>query len=105
MSKAIKSLADGQLATTKGTLYTAPTSKQAIVTGGRFNNTTTSTVTVKIYFKKSGGTSRRIDRFEIPPEGKGLLKDEVTLEAGDIIEGEADAGSTIDYVLSGVENS
>ena len=105
MSRAIKSLADGQLATSKGTLYTAPTSKQAIVTGGRFNNTTTSTVTVKIYFKKSGGTSRRIDRFEIPPEGKGILNDEITLEAADILEGEADVGTAIDYKISGVENS
>ena len=105
MSKAIKSLADGQLATSKGTLYTAPTSKQAIVTGGRFNNITTSTVTVKIYFKATGGTSRRIDRFEIPPEGKGILKDEITLEAADIIEGEATIPSAVDYVISGVENS
>ena len=31
--------------------------------------------------------------------------DEITLEAGDIIEGDAAAATVVDYVISGVENA
>lgn len=105
MSLDIKSLSDGVLGTTKATLYTVPAAKQTIFKRGVFSNTSTGTVTVEIYFKASGGTSRRIERFEIPPEGTGKLQDEVTLEVGEIIEGKADSGSAIDFVLSGVERA
>lgn len=105
MTIKIKSLADGQLTTSKATLYTAPAATQAIVKKIPLVNTSTSTVTVILYFKASGGTSRRILRAEIPPEGTTVMDDEQTLEAADIIEGEATIGSTVDYTISGVENS
>jgi len=105
MTRFIKSLADGQLGSTKATLYTAPTSKQAVISRISFANTTTSTVVCKLYFKASGGTSRRIERFELGDEGTAKMEDEITLEAGDIIEGECSVGSVVDYVCSGVENS
>ncbi len=104
MTIAIKSLADGQLATSKGTLYTAPSATQTIIKRISYVNTSTSDVTVKLYFKASGGTSRRIDRAELSNEGKGIMDNEVTLEAADIIEGEATIGSVVDFVISGVEN-
>ena len=105
MTIAIKSLEDGQLGTTKATLYTAPAATQAIVKRITLVNTSSGTVNVKLYFKAGGGTSRRIYKAVLGDEGTGIMKDEVTLEAADIIEGEADAGSVIDYVISGVENA
>ena len=107
MAKAIKSLADGQLGTTKTTLYTAPTSKQAVVSRITLVNTSSGTVNVNLYFKASGGTSRRIIPKDMEMAGRYLavMDDELTLEAADIIEGDANVGSVIDYVISGVENS
>ncbi len=105
MTTFIKSLSDGQLATSKTTLYTAPAAKQAIIKRVTLVNTSSGSVDVKLYFKASGGTSRRIFKAVLGDEGTGIMDNEVTLEAADIIEGEADAGSTVDYVLSGVENS
>ena len=105
MTIEIKSLADGQLATSKGTLYTAPADTQAIIKKITLVNTSSGVVSVKLYFKASGGTSRRIYKAILGDEGTGIMNSEVTLEAADIIEGEADTGSTIDYVISGVENA
>lgn len=105
MTIAIKSLADGQLAASKGALYTTPASTQAIVKRITLVNTSTGDVNVKLYFKASGGTSRRIYKAVLGDEGRGVMNDEVTLEAADIIEGEASIGSAIDFVISGVENA
>lgn len=106
-TKYIKSLADGQLGTTKATLYTAPAATQAIVEKINLVNTSSGTVKVNLYFKASGGTSRRIIPYDMELEGyySAVVDDEITLEAADIIEGDANAGSVVDYTLSGVENS
>ncbi len=101
----IKSLADGQVATSKGTIYTAPTGKTAVVTNVKMVNTSSGPVKVNLYFKASGGTSRRIFPKDLEIEGGGLaiMDNEQTMEAGDIIEADATSGSTIDYSVNGVE--
>ena len=105
MTVNIKSLGDGQLATSKGALYTCPTSTQAIITTITLSNTSSSTVAVNLYF--SSGTSRRIIPKDTEVEGNGLLvvDDVQTLEAADIIEGDASIGTTVDYTISGVEEA
>ena len=106
MTVAIKSLGDGQLATSKGTLYTAPASTQTIVMTINLTNTSTSTVGVNLYFKASGGTSRNIFQVdEMPAKGTAIMDDVQTLGAADIIEGDASVGTTIDYTISGVEEA
>ena len=108
MTTAIKSLADGQLANSKGTLYTAPAATQAIVQSIVLVNQNSSAETINIYFKASGGTSR-----EIIPVGTSLaaygmmqvLDAPLTLEAADIIEGVTTTASKVNYIISGVENS
>lgn len=107
MTVAIKSLADGQLANSKGTIYTTPASTQAIVKNIILVNTNTATETVNLYFKKSGGTSRRIIPKDTSlPAGNSLVMDDlITLEAAGIIEGDSTTGSKTDYVLNGVEES
>ncbi len=107
MTIAIKSLADGVLGTTKATLYTAPAATQTIIKKITLVNTSSGPVTVNLYFKATGGTSRRITPKDLEIGGNGLavMDDELTLEAADIIEGDATAGNTVDFVLSGVENA
>ena len=100
-----KSLADGQLAAAKATLYTVPASTETIITSIKLVNTDGSARTVNLYIKVSGGTSRRI----IPKDmslGAGYMCEEdqrFTLEAGDIIEGDASAATVVDYIIFGAE--
>ncbi len=108
MTVSIKSLSDGQLANSKGTLYTAPTSKQAIVKSIHLCNTNSSAETVNIYFKASGGTSRYIIKgvsLAASASTEVLPVSDITLEAADIIEGDTTNASKVDYILSGIENS
>lgn len=103
---AIKSLADGQLGTTKATLYTTPEATQTIVDHIKLTNTSSSMTKCNLYFKASGGTSRRIIPYDMELEAYASFKsDKEMLEAADIIEGDADTASVIDYVLKGIENS
>jgi len=103
----IKSLADGQLAAAKGTIYTTPAATQTIVKKITLVNTETTTETVNLYFKASGGTSRRIIPKDTLLVASALLvmDDEVTLEAADIIEGDTTTAGVVDFVCSGIENS
>lgn len=101
-----QTLADGQLPNTKGTLYTVPVGKVAHITIVSLVNADTASHTVNLYVKRSGGTSRRIigkavnlpvgADYQFPDNAKGLK-----LSAGDLIEGDADAASKVDYLISG----
>lgn len=106
MAFTTKALANGQLANTKGTLYTTPGATQTIVKTITLVNTGASTRTINIYLNTSG-TSRRII-----PKDTSLLTGEafyidlnLTLEAADLIEGDASAATEIDYTISGIEEA
>lgn len=108
MTVDIKSLADGQLASpSKATLYTAPAATQAVVNCITLVNTDGSARTVNLYFKASGGTSRRIIPKDLSlAAGAGFAYDKsISLEAADILEGDASAATVVDYVINGVENA
>ena len=105
---AIKALADGQLGTTKATLYSTSTDPdtQAIIERIKLTNTTSGMIKCNLYFLASGGTSRRIIPYDSELEAYAYFKsDPEKLEAGDAIQGDANAASAIDYVISGIENS
>jgi len=103
----IKSLADGQLVAAKAILYTVPAAIAAILKTISYVNTDIAARDVNLYIKPSGGVSRRI----IPKDmelGIGYMMvydDELTLEAGDVIEGDASAANVVDYSISGVEKA
>lgn len=104
---AIKSLSDGQLAAAKGTIYTTPAATQTIAKKITLVNTHTSAEAVNLYFKASGGTSRRIipKDYSLATGAELVMRDEVFLEAADILEGDTTTASKVDFVISGVENS
>ena len=68
----VKALADGQLAATKGALYTTPGSATAIIRSIILVNTDSSARTVNLYVQRDGSNSRRII-----PEGLSLEADQV----------------------------
>lgn len=108
MTVSIKALADGQLAATKGTLYTTPASTETIITTITLVNTDSSARTVNLYAQRDGTNSRRIipEALSLAADGGTLVFDnKITLEAADLIEGDASAASVVDYVISGVEEA
>ena len=103
----IKLLADGQLPNAKGTLYTVPGGTTAIIKTITYVNTESSTRTVNLYLKDSVGASRRIIPMNMSM-GIGYMavyNNELTLEAGDLIEGDASVATVVDYTINGVEKS
>lgn len=101
----VKSLGDGQVATSKGTIYTVPADTASVVMNVKMVNTTGGTVKVNLYYKASGGTSRRILPKDLEIAGGNLvvMDDEETMEAGDVLEADATIGSAIDYVVNGIQ--
>jgi len=104
---AIKSLADGQLAAAKATIYTSPTATQTIVQSIVLVNSHTSALVVNLYFKASGGTSRRISPKDYSLAAGAMMEIDkaVTLEAADILEGSGGTASLVDFTISGIQNS
>lgn len=103
MAITIKSLGDGQLASSKGTLYTVPASTSIILKSITLVNTDTSLRTVNLYVKPAAASRRIIPvDFELPAGQAQTFETEVYLEAADLIEGDASVASKVDYVMSGI---
>ena len=107
MTVTIKALADGQLAATKGELYPAPSSTEAIIRSITLVNTDSVTRTVNLYVKRDGTNSRRIIPKDLSLVAGASLEHNsvVTLEAADVLEGDASAADVVDYVINGVEET
>lgn len=99
------SLADGQVASTKGTIYTVPAGKRALVNFIRFVSTTATVQTINVYVKRSGSTSRRLMRFANVQQWEAVYPlqpdEEITLSAGDVIEADTTTATAVDYFISG----
>lgn len=104
MSLSIKALADGQLASSKGTLYTTPGSTQAIVKSITLYNSGAGTNVCKIYANRTG-TSRVIFRVSLETLEHAQFVTPITLEAADLIEGDATSPTEVDYTINGTQNA
>jgi hypothetical protein len=100
-----KPLGDGQLPTTKGTLYTVPASTTAYVKRVAFFNTNATEQTILVYLNLSG-VSRLWRRYVLAQnESADLLEhgDALLLAAGDLLEAQTTTGSAVDYIVMGIE--
>jgi hypothetical protein len=106
MALTIKNLFAAQLGTgANTTLYTVPTGKAAIVKNLRCVNRDTSQRTFNLYMKTAAGTAQLItpQNMVLPAGGLAVEENEVTLAAGDQIQGDASVASKVDCVISGIE--
>lgn len=106
MAVSVKQLANGQLAAAKATLYTTPGATQAVIRSITLVNTDSSARTVNLYVNGTG-TSRRITPKDLSLAAGTMHEIDrvITLEAADIVEGDASVANVVDYVISGVENA
>src|SRR3990167_7614011 len=98
-------LGNGQLAGTEGDLYLVPGATQAAVKSVTLHNTDVVTLNIKLYIKKSAGTSRKIVDVNLAAGYEMVVGDLVTLGAGDALRGYAGTAAKIDYTVSGVEKT
>ena len=102
-----RSLSDGQLVSSKSTIYTVPGATSTVVKMITFVNTNSTSEKVNLYIKPNGSTSRRV----IPEDmslnaGYSLEYDApLFLETGDIIEADAETASVVDFIILGVEKN
>ncbi len=102
MAFTANSLADGQLATSAGTLYTA-TAVKAYLKNLFLFNTNAAEQTVELYLKRSGGTSRLWKRYVLAQyESADVLDKELLLGSGDLIEGLTTTATAVNYYVAGV---
>lgn len=103
----MKSLADGQLAVAKATLYTVPAVTSTLVLFISVTNTTTNTRNINLYVKRSGSVSRRIIPTDLKlSSGANYLFDgRLPLSTGDLIEGDASVATSVDFTIGGVEET
>lgn len=103
---AIGSLADGQLATSKTTIYTVPDLSYACIEFASFFNTNAASQTILLYVKRSGGTSRVIGRVVLAQNEHAWLVDQaissLRLSAGDIIEAQTTTAEAVDFLICGI---
>lgn len=93
-------IAEGQLPSAKGTLYTA--AAKTYVRMFRCSNPSGGSQTVIVYYKKS--VSRQFGRAVLATlEAVDFVTDAevLVLDIGDIIEGQSTNATTVDYVIAG----
>ena len=103
MATTPKSLATGQVAAAKATIYTVPAATQAIIRTVSFVHVAGGTQTVQLYVKESGGTSRKFSRAVITTDEFAHEEDIGTLDPADELEAETTNAASVDYTIMGVE--
>jgi hypothetical protein len=100
-----KILAQGQLSNSKTTLYTVPGGTKAYIRFFRCSNVGVNVETILVFYKKS--TSRRIGRavLAVDEAVDFTEQDVLVLDAGDLLEGQTTTAASVDYVISGAEES
>lgn len=97
------SLADGQVATTTGTIYTS--SGTTIIKSASFFNTNATGQDINVFVTRNGGTRRQIARsstvaqyatYYLLTDGEVLV-----LSDGDILEANTTTTTAVDYLITG----
>jgi len=102
MTRTPKILADGQLPSSKGTLYTVPASTSVYLSKITIFNTNITTQTVELYINPSGTSRQLIYITELEQYETIVYDGGVILETGDLLEGETTTVSVVDYLIMGV---
>lgn len=103
-----KSLADGQVAAAKATIYTCPVGTKAYIKSVVFSNVGVATETVKFYVKRSGSSSRQFARAVLLVQESlhAVDKDSaITLSDGDVLEASTTNATSVDYLVTGAEEA
>jgi len=102
MSYIGKSLADGQVASSAGSVYSVPSGKTAVIKTFTVYNTGSTSETVKAYVLRYGSTARQIGIAVLAQdESKQFVGSTITLSSEDSLRAETTNASTVDYSITG----
>jgi hypothetical protein len=94
-------LADGQLGASEATLYTVPANCTAYIKTIALSNRGAAANVVQLYIQHDGGASRRVYYKSLAATDTERVTDPITLEAGDLLRGEAGTAAEVDYAVFG----
>ena len=97
------SLADGQVATTWGAIYTS-TGVKTILRSVDFFNTNAASQTLELRITRSGMTARKLPRATLAQnESLRLLTDGevIVLSSGDTLDAQTTTATAVDYTVTG----
>jgi len=103
-----KILADGQMATGAASLmYTVPSLTVTYVKSIRIHNRGASSETIRLYVRPNAGTDRVIARAVLDGLETLVLDDSdvMLLSAGATIRGDTSTATTVDFLITGIEES
>ena len=104
-----RSLADGTLPAAAAPLYTVPASTRAVIKSIDIVSATPIVQTVELYVTRSGSTIRRIVRVESLQLNEtihwGDEGEPLSLSTGDVISGVATSAGSLDYTITGAEET
>ena len=103
MSDTFKVLAQGQLPSTIGTLYTAPGSTAAIVKSIHLVNTDSATRTASLTVNGTAAANQILPPADILAGGWADYEGVITLAAAETISGVASVASKVTYTIFGDE--
>lgn len=101
MAITLTTLADGQMPSTITTAYTAPASTTAVILSAIFHNTDSGAHTIEMYLNT--GTNRQLFEISLSANQSYMFTERVVIETSSSIRLNCDAGSVVDYVISGLE--
>ena len=100
-----KSLADGQVATTWGTIY-GPSGVKANLRSADFFNTNAATQTLEFRITRNGSTARKFPRCTLlQNESCRLLTDGevIVLSTLDVLQAQTTTATAVDYTITGAD--
>ena len=103
MAETYKKLAQGQLPSSTGTLYTVPSSTSTLVGHIRLVNNTGSNRTVKLYHDGTADAQAILPTLTIEAGGGAEFSGGIVMETADTMSGVADAATSITYTIYGME--
>ncbi len=101
-----RALADGRLPAATAALYTVPANAHALIKTITLTNTAAAIRTINLYMNTSG-VNRRIMPENMSMEANWMFvyNDELTLEPGDSIQGDASVAACVDFAINGMEET
>ena len=103
MAETYKKLAQGQLPSSAGTLYTVPANTSTIVKHIRIVNTDSSARTARLYHDGTTDATTILPAVSIEAGGWAEFEGTIVMEAADTLSGLGSVASQVTYTVYGME--
>ena len=103
MAETYKKLAQGQLPSSAGTIYTVPSGTSTIIKHIRLVNTDSSARTARLYHDGTTDATTILPAASIEAGGRAEFEGTIVMEAADTLAGLGSVASQVTYTIYGLE--